>query len=284
MATRLNAFVAALRRAVRPTETAGTHGVSMLGGYIESREKSPELGSQRARYETYSNILTNVAIVAAGVRYFLNLIGNSKWIVHAEGSTPELATLAEEILMKDPSTPWSRIIRRAAMYRFYGFSVQEWTARRREDGRITFLDVAPRAQSTIERWDVDRVGDVLGIVQRSPQTQEEIYLPRGKVMYLVDDSIHDSPEGLGLFRHLVDPANRLRRYEQLEGYGFEADLRGIPVGRGPFAALSEMVASGELTEEQRGQIERPLRSFIQSHIKNPSLGILLDSQTWHKHP
>ena len=94
-------------------------------------------------------------------------------------------------------------------------------------------------------------------------------------MYLVDDSLNDSPEGLGLFRHLVDPNKRLKRYEQLEGYGFETDLRGIPVGRAPFSALAQMVTSGEITDEDRAKIEEPMREFIRSHIKNPALGILL---------
>ena len=119
------------------------------------------------------------------------------------------------------------------MYRFYGFSIQEWTARRRDDGFLTFADIAPRSQRTIERWDVDEAGQVLGALQRSPQTQEEIYLPREKLLYIVDDTLNDSPEGLGLFRHLVAPSRRLKRYEQLEGFGFETDLRGIPIGRSP---------------------------------------------------
>ena len=270
------------QRKPNPKSTYGTHGAAVWNGYVETTEKSPELSSPHERYRTYTNILLNTAIVAAGVRYFLNLIGDSSWSFNkADGDTDgEWAELAEKMLTSDPRTSWSRIMRRAAMYRFYGFSVQEWTAVRSEDGQFTLLDVSPRAQATIERWDVTPAGEVMGMTQRSPQTQEEIYLPRAKVMYLVDDSLNDSPEGLGLFRHLVDPNRRLKRYEQLEGYGFETDLRGIPVGRAPFSALAQMVASGEITDEDRARIEEPMREFIRSHIKNPALGILLDSQTW----
>ena len=119
-----------------------------------------------------------------------------------------------------------------------------------------------------------------GVLQRSPQTQREIYLPREKLLYMVDDTLNDSPEGLGLFRHLVAPAKRLERYEQLEGFGFETDLRGIPIGRAPFGALADLVQRGEISNEQRVQIEAPLRKFIKSHIKDPKLGLLLDSVTY----
>ena len=264
---------------VNPTETLGAPGVAVFGGFIQEHEKSADLSSRLERYKTYSNILANTSIVAAGTRYFLNLVAKAEWSFKpAEADVDgRFAELAEEMLTDDPATPWHRIIRRAAMYRFYGFSVQEWTARRRADGLLTFADVAPRAQLTLERWDLDTDGRVLGVIQRVPQTQRDVYLPRQKLLYIVDDTLSDSPEGLGLFRHMVAPAARLERYEQLEGFGFEADLRGIPVGRGPFTELAERVEAGDITKAQRVAMEAPLRRFIENHVKTAKLGILLDS-------
>lgn len=283
MATRGVGFLDRLRgRRASPTQTIGTNGAAVFSGYVEHNEKAGEIANHDRRYQTYSNILANTSIVAAGVRYFLNLVSKAEWsFTPSEADTDgRYAELVEQMLTKDPTTPWHRIVRRAAMYRFYGFSVQEWTAVRREDGLLTFLDVEPRAQVTIDRWDVEPGGRVVGVLQRSPQTQQEIYLPIQKLMYIVDDTLNDSPEGLGLFRHLVAPAARLNRYEQLEGFGFETDLRGIPVGRAPFTELARLVEAGEITEQQRGQIEAPLRKFIESHIRDPKLGILLDSMTY----
>ena len=97
---------------------------------------------------------------------------------------------------------------------------------------------------------------------------------------MVDDTLNDSPEGLGIFRHLAAPAKRLERYEQLEGFGFEMDLRGIPIGRAPFSDLAKMVEKGTLSNAERIKIEAPLREFIEKHIKNPKLGLLLDSMTY----
>ena len=279
----LDRFLSSFRsRRSRPTETLGVHGTALYGGYIEQKEHSPDLASHDARYRIYSNILTNTSIVAAGIRYFLNLIGGAEWSFSPAkaDNSGEYAVRAETMLVKDSDTRWPRIVRRAAMYRFYGFSVQEWTAKRRDDGQITFAEIAPRAQSTIERWDIEESGKVLGVLQTSPQSQQEIYLPREKLLYLVDDSLNDSPEGLGLLRHLVEPARRLERYEQLEGFGFETDLRGIPVARMPLSTIAEMRGRGEITESQQKQMEEPLRRFVEHHIRDPKLGLLLDSATY----
>ena len=269
---------------VKPTETLGVPGTAIYGGYVVERERSTDLASHDARYRTYAGILANTSIVAAGVRYFVNLVGGAAWSFTPSEDDFDgwYAGRAEAMLTRDPVTPWHRIVRRAAMYRFYGFSVQEWTARRRADGLLSFADVAPRAQYTIGRWDVDAAGLVLGAIQTAPQTHREIYLPREKLLYLVDDTLSESPEGLGLFRHLVSPAKRLERYEQLEGFGFETDLRGIPVVRLPLTLLNDQVNdhTDPMTAAQRTQMIAPFREFAENHIRNPKLGLLLDSMTY----
>lgn len=269
------------RRRVAPTQTAGVRGVRIIGGLIDEDELNKDLKGLE-RYKTYSDLLANTSIVAAGTRYFLNLVAKASWQFEPseEDTDREFADRVEKMLTEDPVTPWHRIVRRAAMYRFYGFSLQEWTARRDKDGAITFKDIAPRPQVTIERWDLNDEGLVEAVTQRNPNTQQEIFLPRQKLVYMVDDTLSDSPEGLGIFRHLAQPGQRLKRYEQLEGFGFETDLRGIPVARGPFTELAAMVEAGTLTQEERTKIELPMRTFVEKHIKSPSLGLLLDSITY----
>lgn len=269
------------RRRISPTQTAGVRGVRIIGGFIDEDELNKDLRG-RERYKLFSNLLANVSIVAAGSRYFLNLIAKAQWKFEAseEDKDSEFAERVEQMLTDDPITPWHRIVRRSAMYRFYGFSIQEWTARRNDEGFLTFKDIAPRPQITIERWDVNEEGLVEGVVQTNPITQNEIFLPRQKLVYLVDDTLSDSPEGVGIFRHLAQPGARLKRYEQLEGFGFETDLRGIPIARGPFTELAKMEEAGDLSKEQREKIELPMRTFIEKHVKTPSLGLLLDSITY----
>lgn len=281
MPDRLGFFGRMLSRVAnpRPTRTLGAPGVAIHGGIPVDDEINRDLIAPETRYRTYSNILANTSIVAAGVRYFLNLIGSSGWTFTPSDADSGGAyrDRLEAALRDDGDTPWHRVVRRAAMYRMYGFSVQEWTMRRHEDGHYTYGDIAPRPQKTIHGWDVDRTGKVRGIVQLDPQTAQYVYLPRAKCLYLVDDSLHDSPEGLGLFRHLVAPAKRLERYTHLEQIGFESDLRGIPVGYGPFGDLAKAVAQGNMKKEDRAKLEAPLRRFLNNLYRNENQALLLDS-------
>lgn len=265
----------------RPGITLGTSGTNVQGGYIVEVERSPDLRGTR-KYTTYSDILANATIVAAGTRYYLNLVSKAGWNVEPADKSDEAIELAEftEDVMNDMETPWYRVMRRAAMYRMYGYSIQEWTAKQRTDGQVGFLDVEPRPQKTIERWAVEDNGRVLAAIQRSPQTQEEIVLPRNKIVYVVDDSLSDSPEGLGLYRHLVQSANRLFAYQRLEEAGYESDLRGVPIGRAPLSAIKQAVTDGLMSAEEANQITKPLKDFMSNHIRTQDTGMLFDSDTY----
>ena len=146
------------RRNVTSTKTVGASGTAVYGGYIQEDETSARLVG-RQKYRTYSNMLANVEIVATGVRYFLNLLAKASWNVEPADDSDQAKEIAEAIedMIHGMDTSWARVIRRAGMYRFYGFSIQEWTAKRREDGLIGLADIAPRPQLTIERWNVNEL-------------------------------------------------------------------------------------------------------------------------------
>lgn len=275
-------FLQGTTERVKPAEELGTTGVSVYGGYVVTGEKDAKLEGA-ARYREFGDMVANVSIIAASLRFFLNLTAKAAWVFNPPEDSgekgEEVAEFVQDVL-NDMRTPWHRVVRRMAMFKFYGFSVSELITKTREDGKIGFLDIAPRPQSTIERWNLARSGQVLGCFQRVPQDMSEVYIPRQKLVYVVDDSLNTSPDGMGLFRHLIEPATRLRRFEQLESFGYEADLRGVPIGRGPFGELEALVKAGKLTAAQRTQIEAPLRRFIQNHVRNPHLGMIFDSRTW----
>jgi hypothetical protein len=275
-------------QAVAPTKTAGLPGYAVYGGFLQDKETNRKvIGAERWR--TYSDIVANTSIVAAGTRHFLNLISRTEWSVEpakdigGEDSSDAAKEAAEffESVLHDMETPWAKAVRYAGGYRFWGFGIQEWTAKRRaEDGRFGILDLQARPQHTIERWDVDPTGKNLGMVQLSPQTSLEIYLPRKKVLYLVDDTLTDSPDGLGLFRHLVEPAARLEEYLRLEGTGFQRDLRGIPVGKAPFSALGKAVEDGVITQDEKTALIGGLESVVKMQAKSFDTGVIVDSQPY----
>lgn len=266
---------------VAPFNEAGVSGTAVFGGYVQNKERRSKLYGQE-KYRTASDILANISIVAAGVRYFCNLVAKPKWTVEPADESPQAQEYADfvEECMEDMKTPWSRLIRRNAMYRYYGFAVQEWTAKKRQDGQVGMDDVESRPQHTIEQWEVDPRGTVTGMWQRSPQNGQLIGLPRGKVIYLLDDTLTDSPEGLGWFRHLVEPAERMEKYLQLEGFGFQRDLSGTPIGKAPLMDIKAAIKAGQITDAQGQSLIEGLENFVKLQAKTPETGMLLDSATY----
>lgn len=269
----------------RPFAEVGVSGTPVIAGRIMRGERNPKLlGAQR--WKTSADIMTNFSIVAAGLRYVANLTARPTWKLMPPNDSVEAkdaAAFAESIL-HGTDTSWSRTVRRMSMYRYHGFGAHEWSAVKRDDGMIGIGSIEPRPPHTIDRWDLDEHMSVVGMWQRPPTTGVDIYLPRQKLVYLVDDAMSDSPEGLGWFRHLVEPSERLKAYLKREGIGFQRDMGGIPIGRAPLAAI-EAYAKGknlspEATKTLQLELVGQLQEFIQTKAIEPDTGLILDSNPY----
>ena len=264
---------------VAPSAELGVGGTAVFSGHLAHNEASAELVG-RAKYRTFSDAIANISIIAAGVRLLLNLASNASWKAEpAKDSGEEGQEMADRVMsvLHDMKQPWHRIVRRLAGHRFFGFAVGEWVAKRNDDGSIGFANVLALPQITIERWMLDRNGDVLGVIQTSPQSARDVAIPREKIIHVVDDAINDSPEGLGLLRHVSDGVKRLQRLQELELFGFAGDLRGIPVGRAPIAELDQAVKRQVITKVQADALINGLEMFVKNHVRNPDMGVMLDS-------
>jgi hypothetical protein len=269
-----------------PTQTHGVTGAAAFGGRLVSLERNPAMQGE-AFYTTLTNMIANTAIVGTGVRYFQNLIGGTSWTVEPKEDAPDAERAAqivrEGLFEADMSDQWSTCLKRASLFRMYGFSMHEWTARRRRDGMMVFGSIEHRPQSTIEFWDMpDEGGPIAGVVQRPIVRGSYYYIPRDRLWYCVDNSLSDSPDGVGLLRHVVETARRLDRYCQLEGFGYETDMRGMPVARIPYRELERYAqATGKDATWLVGQIA-PLERLVENHIKTPWQGIAMDSSPYER--
>lgn len=277
--TNIFGFDAKDRRKAPPMKNIGSLGTGIIGGWITEKEKSPDLQGSK-RYVTYSNIIANASIVMAGINIFLAFVGKSKWKINPASDVSEHVELAEfmQEVIHDMETPWSRTVRKMALYKYFGFSILEWTAKKREDGRIGLLDISSRPQWTIERWDINENGHLLGVTQRNPISQEEVYLPKSKTIYLVEDAITDDPRGMGLLRSLVYTYKRLEDYCRLEQIGFETDMRGIPVLMAPLGEIEQAVKNSSLSNEDAETLKSSLRNIIENHARSTKSGLLLPSE------
>jgi hypothetical protein len=277
--SRFRDLLSTQRTRAQPYSEQGVGGFAVSGGWVQVPETNlAVMGANR--WLTAADLLANISIIAASVRYSLNLISAPVWRADPPSDKPEAKALAEfvEEVINGVDTSWSRVIRRSAIYRYHGFNLQEWVAKKRDDGKIGIQSIEPRPAHTVTKWDVDEHGGVLGVVQTSPQTGQEIYLPRSKLVYLVDDALTDRPDGMGWFRHLADPAQRIRRYLKLETMGFERDLAGIPIGRAPLMRINQLVKDGKLSKEEATEMVDALKQFVTLKAKEPSTGLVLDSE------
>lgn len=275
-------IIGMFRRKVAPTDVGGVSGVQVYGGFVTSQEKDPDLVGSERRFRTFDEMLLNRSIIAAGVRYSQNLVSAAKWKVDPAGTKGKAKQRAEfvEDVMDDMATPWHRVVRKGSLYRYLGNSIHEWVAKKRDDGLVGFADLEHRPQFTVWQWDIDEQGILYGINQRSPLNGVLHYIPREKFVYLVDDSIASHPEGVGLLRHCVDAATRLHRFEQLEAFGFDTDLRGIPIARVPILEMKKLVTAGVMTAAQAKGIITQMTTFIENRVKTPSLGLVIDSAVY----
>lgn len=263
------------------TSVAGGQSVINYGGYLQQEDLSPLLATRERRYRVYEDLLANTPIISVGIRYYQHMISGASWkFVPADGDSDyRYAEMAREMLMRGTGRSWGNIIRQLSMFRAYGFAVLEWTYGRR-GGMYIYDGLDIRMQSTITRWHQDGRGRVMGVVQEIPNSGDESYIPRWKIVHLVDDGLLDSPEGYGIFRHLVDPGRRLQRYTYLEGIGFETDLRGIPIAYAPLRKLYQMVQQHTMDQATMDKLLHPLKAFLEGHERTTDLSIMLDSSPY----
>jgi hypothetical protein len=272
------------RRSKTPvTQPAGVSGSSAYAGTLVSYEMSPDLQGTNL-FKTLSNIMANVVVVGAGVRYYQNLLAGTSWSVTPKEDAGADGVRAAELVrtgLLEANMPdaWSTVIKRASLYRMMGFSTHEWVMRKRPtDGALIYASIEHRPQATIKYWDVPDVGGApRGVVQQPLQTGDYYYIDRARLLYVVDNSLTDQPDGIGVLRHVVEHARRLARFEQLEGMTYETDLRGIPIAKIPYQQLSKFAKDNALPRAWVDEQIAAMRNFVKNHIKTPWQGITLDS-------
>jgi hypothetical protein len=273
---------AVLGREPAPTSVEGTGGSQTVGGFIVSKEKNAALvGDQK--FVTYDNTVLNTEIVAAGVRFYHSLISGVGWSLKP-GVGPNANKYAErldQMIKTELHQPWNQVVSKMAHYKWVGFSIQEWVAENMPDGFQAFTWFEDRPQSTVYQWSLEeQTGRVDGWIQLDPVTGQQYVLHRSKCVYIADKSITSAPDGVGMLRHVVEKCRQLQRLEQLEAWAYETDLRGVPIGRAPIGFLDQLVAKKLITAADKAAKLKGLEDFIKNHVRNPQLGILLDSMPY----
>lgn len=264
-------------KTVSAFKESGKSSTAIQGGSIVTKERNSKLVGEN-KYRTYEDLIANVSIIFASLRFYTTLIASSAWSAEPADESTEAEQLAETVLdiLHDMDQPFVETVKAASLFKFNGFAWLEMTAKKRDDGVIGLKSIESRPCRTIQKWDVDDNGNIKGVGQVLPLSAQTVYIPRWKSIYMVENLLTDSPEGWGMLRAVVETATRLQEIQKSEKMGINRDMRGIPIGRVPFAALSE---SG-LDAKQIGDAVKPVEDFVSMVQKGETTGLVLDSATY----
>ena len=271
------------------TKPAGSDAVAVYGGFIFSGEKRRDLSGQD-KWITYDDMTLNVAIVAAAMNVWTQLGGSAKWTAEpnpkgGKDADRAVAIVTEGMLEAQMSKPWRQVVRRQIVKKFRGFAMHEAIIRRRPDGMIALADLQHRPQWSIFRWDKpDEQTPWLGVEQMT-RSGRRYYIPRERLLYSVEDTLSDSPDGIGALRQLAETVRVLQLYQKWEGIGFQTDLRGMPLAKAPLNKLkADAIAAGCGTvDAQIAYIKAQtqfLVDFLDGHSKSPDQGVMLSSEPY----
>lgn len=179
----------------------------------------------------------------------------------------EAAALVESCLydMRD-SLPTT--LRQMAGMIFYGFGVHELVYKRRPDGRVGWAAWALRRPETLDRWELDNKGQVVGFTQRPAPDYVLRTIPLSKCIHLVADDSEGSPEGVSWLRGMYRYWYMVTQFELLMGIALERFGTGMPV----FSRTDEN-PSVKLTQAQvdaLGEIAAGLRQNEYAYVIEPS--------------
>lgn len=176
--------------------------------------------------KTYTEMDRNDPIIGSYMHAIKQLLREIRWTVEG-GSEKDAKFLMENMHQMDHS--WDNFITNALSMLPYGWAVFEQVYQRRDDGKIAWKKFAPRAQLSLERWDIDEFGDVHGIFQRPAPSYHLFYIPTPKLLHFRTESAGNNPEGRSILRNAFRPWFFKHHIEEFEAIGAERDLVGLPL-------------------------------------------------------
>ena len=265
----------------------GTTGLKHYDGYIDE-EWHAKLSTWEREYKVYSEMRDNDPIVGAMLHGIESLIRGLDWHVKPAGDSEkalEAARFLEECL-DDMSNTWGDFISEVMTMLPYGFSYFEVLYKirrghsknpnfnsRYEDNRVGWRMFAPRGQETLDRWEIDSDGGILGMHQSGLPDYTPRYVPMEKALLYRTRTTRNNPQGRSILRNAYRSWYFLRRIQEIEAIGIERDLAGLPVMQVPPRILSTDADSGDAT------LRADLENLVQQIRRDERAGILMPSET-----
>ncbi|HPQ09760.1 MAG TPA: hypothetical protein PLQ98_00360 [Bacillota bacterium] len=212
----------------------GKTGFKHYSGYIYDEFLTSLQGAQGVK--VYREMYDNDPIVGAAIQAIERLIASVQWYVEPASSkrVDKNAAVFVKECMTDMSHTWNSFIENVTSMLVYGWSYFEIVYKLRKkgaskytDGRIGWRKIEIRKQSSLDHWELEDDGGVLGMWQAPPPDLQSVYIPIQKAILFRTKT--DNPEGRSVLRNAYRPWFIKKNIEEIEAVGVERDLIGLPV-------------------------------------------------------
>jgi hypothetical protein len=241
-----------------PTSEIGVTGLKVWGGVVSQEEFLRQLAGVRG-VRVYREMSDNDATVGALLAAVELMLRPIEWNVEAVDETGPAQDAAEFVktVLDDMSHTFGDFIAECLTFLIYGWSYFETVYKRRvgpderdpakrskyTDGKIGIRKLAPRAQDTLDHWEMQDDGGITGMWQVKPQGGERIFLPIEKSLLFRTTSRKNNPEGRSVLRNAYRSWFLMKNAQEYESIGIERELCGMPYIKVPNATLTDATAS-----------------------------------------
>jgi hypothetical protein len=223
----------------------GYPGLEVYGGYVHEEMLSELQG--RKGIQLYEEMRKNDSIVGAMLLVASQLIHNASVEVDPSEQNPEAqeSLEAQELVRSalfDMGETWTDTLSEILTFLDFGFSVcsvwhrqrngyhrDKWKSSRYTDNKWGWAGISLRSQTTLERWEIDKKGRAVGMVQNGPPVWDSTLVPFSHAGHFRTRTERDNPEGLSVLRNCYRSYWIKRHLEETESIGIERDLAGLPV-------------------------------------------------------
>lgn len=265
----------------------GVAGTSTRNGTLKADDLQPELRGKRAirKFREMRDSDATIGAALYAVEQMLRDVPIKVTPADASEAAQKEAEFVESVL-EDMDHSLDDHISEALSFLTFGFATFEVVYKRRvgpyernpkkksksTDNRIGIRKIAPRAQWTVNRFEVDnQSGDIYGFHQDVSSGFGTNYIPMRKAILYRTTTINGDPSGRSILRNAYASYERLNAIQQYEAIGIERELAGIPHAEVPAEYLSaDATEAQQAVLNQMKEILRDLKFNEQGFLITPS--------------
>ena len=211
----------------------GASGTTNFQGVIDSDEYVTNLTGEQL-YTTVDKMRWSDASVQAAILMCELPIRSAEWDIVSASESPEDEEIAEFIknnLFNGLVIPWEDTLRQILLMHPYGCMVFEVIYELKQDGKIGWRKWAPRLPKTIQKWYVNKNGELTSIQQRTYKDNKfvEVDIPSEKLMVFVNRREGDNYLGTSLLRQAYKHWFFRDKYYKIDAVAQERLGIGLPV-------------------------------------------------------